>query len=261
MGRLQGKVIIVTGAAAGLGKAIAQRIHEEGAQVIITDLDVKNGVELAQQLNAHFIEQDVTNEERWAQIVDEIIAKYGRIDGLVNNAGLSSLKGAADPENALWEDWEKIFKVNMGGVFLGCKYVVKAMAKNNGTGAIINMSSIGSLVPTPFLTSYGASKAAVQHFSRSLALHCCEMGYAIRSNCIHPGQVYTPMYEDLIQRVAQEHNVSIEQATELFLAKIPMKKFQETIDIANAALFLLSDEARYITGSSLVVDGGMTLTN
>lgn len=261
MGRLQGKVIIVTGAAAGLGKAIAQRIHEEGAQLVITDLDVKNGTQFAQQINAQFIEQDVTNEVQWEKIIDQVSAQYGCLDGLVNNAGLSSLKGPADPENALWEDWEKIFKVNMGGVFLGCKYAVKAMAKHNGTGSIINMSSIGSLVPTPFLTSYGASKAAVQHFSRSLALHCCEMGYAIRSNCIHPGQVYTPMYEDLIKRVAEEHSVSIEQAEGLFLAKIPMKKFQEPIDIANAALFLLSDESRYITGSSLVVDGGMTLTN
>ncbi|OTG86117.1 hypothetical protein B9T31_08740 [Acinetobacter sp. ANC 4558] len=261
MGRLQGKVIIVTGGAAGLGKAMAERVHQEGAQVVITDLDIANGQKLADHLGAVFFAHDVTDETRWAQIVDAVVTQFGRIDGLINNAGLSALKGPADPENAIWDDWDKVYKVNMGGVFLGCKYVVKEMARTGGTGSIINMSSIGSLVPTPFLTAYGASKAAVAHFTRSLALHCCEMGYAIRSNSIHPGQVYTPMYDELINRVAREHSVSVEQATELFLAKIPMKKFQEPIDIANAALFLLSDESRYITGSSLVVDGGMTLTN
>lgn len=261
MSCLQGKVIIVTGAAVGLGKAIAERAHEEGAHLVITDLDVENGTQLAERLGALFLQQDVTQEERWSQIVDDVVARYGRIDGLVNNAGLSALKGPADPENALWADWEKVYNVNMGGVFLGCKYVVKEMARTGGTGSIINMSSIGSLVPTPFLTAYGASKAAVAHFTRSLALHCCEMGYAIRSNSIHPGQVYTPMYQELIERVANEHKVTIDQAKTLFLAKIPMSKFQEPIDIANAALFLLSDESRYITGSGLVVDGGMTLTN
>jgi len=261
MGRLQDKVVIVTGAAVGLGKVIAERIHEEGAHVVITDLDVQNGQQLADELGALFLQQDVADEARWSEVVALIVEKYGRIDGLVNNAGLSSLKGPADPENGLWEDWDKVLKVNMGGVFLGCKYVVREMARTGGTGSIINMSSIGALVPTPFLTAYGASKAAVAHFTRSLALHCCEQGYAVRSNSIHPGQVYTPMYQDLITRVAAEHKVTVDQAKELFLAKIPMKKFQEPIDIANAALFLLSDESRYITGSALVIDGGMTLTN
>lgn len=261
MGRLLGKIILVTGAADGLGKAIAERANQEGAEVVITDLNIEKGQQLADRLAIRFIRQDVTDEAGWKNVIDEVVAKYGRIDGLVNNAGLASLKGPADPENALWEDWEKILKVNMGGVFLGCKYVVQEMARTGGSGSIINMSSIGALVPTPFLTAYGASKMAVAHFTRSLALHCCEKGYAIRCNSIHPGQVYTPMYDELMNRVARENNIALEQAEELFLAKIPMKKFQEPTDIANAALFLLSDESRYITGTSLVVDGGMTLTN
>lgn len=261
MSRLEGKVVVVTGAAVGLGKAMAEKIREEGAKVVVTDLDAGNGQRLANSIGAMFIQQDIADEGGWSKLVNSVISEFGQVDGLVNNAGLSALKGPADPENALWEDWEKIYQVNMGGVFLGCKHIVREMARNGGSGSIVNLSSIGALVPTPFLTAYGASKAAVMHFSRSLALHCCEMGYAIRCNSLHPGQVYTPMYQNLIEQVARENNVSLDQAKELFLSKIPMGKFQEPIDIANAALFLLSDESRYITGSSLVVDGGMTLTN
>jgi 3(or 17)beta-hydroxysteroid dehydrogenase len=165
-----------------------------------------------------------------------------------------------DPEGAELEDWRRINTVNVESVFLGCKYAMPAIAKGGG-GAIVNMSSIGALVPTPFIAAYGASKAAVAQFTRSLALHCCEKNYAIRCNSVHPGQVRTPMHDVLIARTAAEHGISAEDAAQAFLTKVPMKTWQEAVDIANAVLFLVSDEARFITGTAVIVDGGMSLTN
>lgn len=249
MGRVDGKVIIVTGAAAGLGAAIAKRLGEEGATVIRTDIAAGDGI----------VRQDVADEAGWQTLIAETVAKHGRLDGLVNNAGIAGSKGPTDPEGAFLDDWRRINTVNVESVFLGCKYAMPAIAK--GGGAIVNMSSIGALVPTPFLSAYGASKAAVAQFTRSLALHCCEKDYAIRCNSVHPGQVRTPMHDALIAEVAAEHGISTDDAAQAFLSKVPMKKWQEAVDIANAVLFLVSDEARFITGTAVVVDGGMSLTN
>lgn len=250
MGRVSNKVIIVTGAAAGLGAAIAKRLGEEGAIVVRTDIAAGEGI----------VRQDVADEAGWQTLIAETVAKHGRLDGLVNNAGISSSKSPMDPEGAELEDWRRINTVNVESVFLGCKYAMPAIAKGGG-GAIVNMSSIAALVPTPFLSAYGASKAAVAQFTRSLALHCCEKDYAIRCNSVHPGQVRTPMHDALIAEVAAENGISTDDAAQAFLSKVPMKKWQEAVDIANAVLFLLSDEARFITGTAVVVDGGMSLTN
>lgn len=250
MGRVSNKVVIVTGAAAGLGAAIADRLTEEGATVIRTDIADGEGI----------IRQDVADEAGWKALIADTMAKHGRIDGLVNNAGISSSKSPMDPEGAALEDWRRINTVNVESVFLACKYAMPAIA-NGGGGAIVNMSSIGALVPTPFIAAYGASKAAVAQFTRSLALHCCEKNYAIRCNSVHPGQVRTPMHDVLIARTAAEHGISEEDAAQAFLTKVPMKTWQEAVDIANAVLFLVSDEARFITGTAVIVDGGMSLTN
>lgn len=249
-GRVSGKVIIVTGAAAGLGAAIAQRLTEEGATVIRTDIAGGSDV----------VRQDVTDEAQWQELVADVVKNHGRLDGLVNNAGIADGKGPPDPEHALTDDWRRIYTVNVEGVFLGCKYAIPAIAAAGG-GAIVNMSSIGALVPTPFLSAYGASKAAVMHYSRTVALHCCDQGYAIRCNSVHPGQVRTPMHVELMARTAAEHGLNDDQAAEAFLSKVPMKKWQEAVDIANGVLFLMSDESRFVTGTSLVIDGGMSLTN
>lgn len=249
-GRVSGKIIIVTGAAAGLGAAIAARLTEEGATVVRTDVAAKGDV----------VRQDVTDEEQWQALIADVVRRHGRLDGLVNNAGIADGKGPSDPEGALAEDWRRIYTVNVEGVFLGCKHAIPAIARGGG-GAIVNMSSIGALVPTPFLSAYGASKAAVAQFTRSVALHCCEQGHAIRCNSVHPGQVRTPMHVELIARTAAELGISEDQAAEAFLSKVPMRKWQEAADIANGVLYLMSDEARFVTGTSLVVDGGMSLTN
>lgn len=249
-GRVSGKVIIVTGAAAGLGAAIAERLTGEGAAVVRTDIAGGNGI----------VRQDVTDEAQWQDLVADVVKQHGRLDGLVNNAGIADGKGPPDPEAALAEDWRRIYTVNVEGVFLGCKYAIPAIAAAGG-GSIVNMSSIGALVPTPFLSAYGASKAAVMHYSRTVALHCCEQGHAIRCNSVHPGQVRTPMHVELMARTAAELGLNDDQAAEAFLSKVPMKKWQEAVDIANGVLFLMSDESRFVTGTSLVIDGGMSLTN
>ena len=250
-GRVSGKVYIVTGAAAGLGAAIARRLIEEGATVVATDIAGGEGL----------VRHDVTDEAQWQALVDDVVTRHGRLDGLVNNAGIAESKGPVDPEHALLEDWRRINPVNAEGVFLGCKHVMAAIARTAGGGSIVNMSSIGALVPTPFLSAYGASKAAVAQFTRSVALYCCEQGYAIRCNSVHPGQVRTPMHDELMARTASEMGIDEATAAEAFLSKVPMKRWQEAVDIANGVLFLLSDEARFITGTALVIDGGMSLAN
>lgn len=249
-GRVSGKIVIVTGAAAGLGAAIARRLEEEGATVARTDIAGGSGI----------VRQDVTDEGQWRDLIADVVRKHGRLDGLVNNAGIADGKGPPDPEGALADDWRRIYTVNVEGVFLGCKYAIPAIAEGGG-GSIVNMSSIGALVPTPFLSAYGASKAAVMQFTRTVALHCCEHDYAIRCNSVHPGQVRTPMHDELMARTAAELGLDEAQAAQAFLSKVPMKRWQEAVDIANGVLFLLSDEARFITGTSLVIDGGMNLTN
>lgn len=256
MDRVAGKVAIVTGGASGLGAAIAERLQREGALVVITDIATPaNPIK-----GVDYHRQDVSDEAGWIKLVATIEKNYRRLDILVNNAGTAGDLGDTNPEATPLDDWQKIFKVNAQGVFLGCKHVMGAMQRSGG-GSIINMSSIAALVPTPFITAYGASKAAVMHLTRSVALHCAEHGYHIRCNSVHPGQVHTPMLDRLFETTALGANTDKETIMAAFLQKIPMGVFQQALDIANAVLFLASDESRYITGTQIVVDGGMTLTN
>lgn len=260
MSRLSDKIALVTGGAVGLGAAIAKRFAEEGARVYLTDLNEDTGAAVAKEIGGVFLPQDVTDEARWQAIYATIADQAGGLDILVNNAGLAVTQSPPDPENGSLDDLHRIFKVNVDGVFLGCKYGIPQIAKRGG-GAIVNMSSIAALVPTPFITAYGASKGAVAQYTRSIALHCAQMKYNIRCNSVHPGQVRTPMHDKLIADTAAEHGLSEDQAAALFMEKIPMGCYQQAVDIANAVLFLASDEARYITGQKMVVDGGMSLVN
>jgi 3(or 17)beta-hydroxysteroid dehydrogenase len=260
MGRVSGKVAIVTGAAQGLGAEIAARLAGEGAQVVLTDLNEQAGQASAAAIGGLFLKQDVSSESGWQELVQRVEQQFGRLDVLVNNAGLAESAGTRDPETAELEDWRRIHRVNVEGVFLGCKHAIPAIARAGG-GSIINMSSIAALVPTPFIAAYGASKAAVAQFTRSVALHCAEKRYRIRCNSVHPGQIRTPMHDQLIAETARELGISTAEAEAGFVAKIPFGTFQEAIDIANAVLFLACDESRFITGTEMIVDGGMSLTN
>ncbi|MEM8685804.1 MAG: glucose 1-dehydrogenase [Pseudomonadota bacterium] len=255
------RAVLVTGAAQGLGAAIAGRFAEEGAHVFLADINAAQGEGIANKHRATFVHLDVADEANWQNVIETIESETGRLDILVNNAGTEGDPLAAkDPEGAPKADWDLIFKVNATGVFLGCKAAMDLITRTGG-GAIVNISSVASCVPTPFIAAYGASKAAVEHYSKSVALHAAEAGYQIRCNSVHPGQIRTPMLEGLFDRMAEAQGVGKEDFANAFLESIPLRAFQEPDDIANAVLFLASDEARYITGQSLVIDGGFTLKN
>lgn len=258
MSRLQDKIAVVTGAAQGLGAAIAARLIDEGACVIVTDMDRVQGEQTAEQIGAEFYYQDVTEEVGWTTLTQRIEGHYGTLDILVNNAGVADTPTQKNQADSALRNWRKVYAVNVEGVVLGCQFAIDIMSRTGG-GSIVNMSSIAALNPTPFLYAYGASKAAITQYTTSVALDCARSGHKIRCNSVHPGQIRTPMHDELIASVAAEAGVSVQEATADFLAKIPLGEFQEPVDIANAVLFLASDESRYITGTKIIVDGGNSL--
>jgi 3(or 17)beta-hydroxysteroid dehydrogenase len=261
MGRVQDRVALVTGAAQGIGFAIAKRLVEEGATVIISDVSEGALKEAARELGVQALVQDVASEEGWVKTIDTIRARHGALHILVNNAGIEGDQSAPkDPEHAPLTDWNRIFAVNSAGVFLACKHAIALMSASGG-GSIVNLSSVASLVPTPFLTAYGAAKASVEHLTRSVALHCATSGYRIRCNSVHPGQVRTPMLDALFSRMAAQAGVTVEQFTASFTAQIPMSTLQDVVDIANLVLFLASEESRFVTGQAIACDGGFTLAH
>jgi 3(or 17)beta-hydroxysteroid dehydrogenase len=258
-GRVSGKRILVTGGATGLGAAFVRRLAGEGAVLFIGDIDEAAGAALAAETGSSYIALDVASEDSWVLAIGKIAA-LGGLDGLVNNAGIATSKGPEDIEGIELDDLHRIFSVNVDGTILGCKHAIPLMAKS-GAGSIVNLSSIAALIPSSFVISYGASKATIAHTTRSVAMHCAERGYGIRCNSVHPGQIRTPMMNTIIERVGRDTNMGQAAAEDVFRGQIPLGAFQEPEDIAHAVLFLLSDEARFITGSQIVVDGGMTLSN
>jgi NAD(P)-dependent dehydrogenase (short-subunit alcohol dehydrogenase family) len=258
-GRVAGKRILVTGGATGLGAAFVRRLAAEGAVLFVGDIDESAGAALAKEMGSTYIPLDVASEDSWVLAIGRIAA-LGGLDGLVNNAGIAASKGAEDIEGIELADLHRIFAVNVDGTILGCKHAIPLMAKS-GAGSIVNLSSIAALIPSSFVISYGASKATIAHTTRSVAMHCAERGYGIRCNSVHPGQIRTPMMNTIIERVGRDTNMGQAAAEDVFRGQIPLGAFQEPEDIAHAVLFLLSNEARFITGSQIVVDGGMTLSN
>lgn len=252
------RIVLVTGAAQGIGLAITRRFVENGDRVIATDFNPA-GIGPVTEIGASFFQQDVSSEADWLTLLEHIEQEFGGLQVLINNAGTDGKPGLArDPVGTPLEDWEFVFATNCRGTFLGCKHTIPTIARAGG-GAIVNLSSVAAVIPTPFLTAYGASKAAVAHLTRTVALHCAETALKIRCNCIHPGQVRTPMLEELFERMAQETGTSQTDFEERFLAEVPLGEFQKPGDIADAALFLAGDGARMITGQALAVDGGFLL--
>ncbi|MBL4803119.1 MAG: SDR family oxidoreductase [Emcibacter sp.] len=258
----EGKVALVTGGAQGLGFAVAQKLSERGARVFISDINQEHGENAARKLKCEYLHHNISLDTDWVRIIDYIKDRAGGLNILINNAGIEGdTKLPKNPEQALTSDWEAIFDVNAKGTFIGCRTAIPVMAESGG-GAIINFSSVASLVPTPFITAYGASKAAVDHFSKSVAVHCGQAGYHIRCNSVHPGQVRTPMLTAGFQRLSEEAGIPLEEFEKVFISQsIPLGVFQEPEDIAYAVSFLVSDEARYITGQSIAIDGGFALVN
>lgn len=254
-GRVAGKKVFVTGAAQGLGAAIARRVAAEGAKVALADINFAGAEQLAAELNgahgpetAFAFELDVTDEGQWVQALDAANRAMGGISGLVNNAGIG---GGATLEEMELSQFRRVMSVNVDSVFLGAKHAIKYLAQNQ-PGAIVNISSIAGLIASWNNPAYNASKAAVWLLSKSIALHCAKKGLDVRSNSIHPTFIDTPILDPLRSRFGKE------EAEAKLARQIPVGHIGKPEDVANAALYLLSDESRFVTGSEIKVDGGIS---
>lgn len=256
MTRLVSHVAIVTGGATGLGKAICSRLIAEGASVLLTDIQASAGSEAAGEIGCAFQHQDVSDEASWIDVVKRAERDLGNVTILVNNAGILGPAEQADPENSDFGDWQRIFSINVGGVFLGCRAVIPAM-RRAGQGAIVNISSIAALQATPGVTAYGASKAAVRHLTKSVAQYCAQERLNIRCNSVHPGNVRTEMLDKFLMESATRRNVTLDRVVSEYSSRVPLGDFTRPDDIASAVAFLCSADARHITGEKLVVDGGI----
>jgi len=250
MGRVRDKVALITGGASGIGFATAALFIEEGSQVVITDIDKSAGEKAVEALgcNALFFRQDVSEEDDWTRIISRLLSERGRLDILINNAGISSAGASQDPETISLEEWRRVQSVNVEGVVLGCKQAIAVMRKGSG-GSIVNISSMAGLIGTPKLSAYGASKAAIYQFTKTVALYCARNKYNIRCNSVHPGIVSTKMFREAFSEEEQEE----------MRRTIPLGEFGMPKDVALAVLYLASDESKHVTGSKIVVDGGITM--
>ena len=247
MGRLDGKVAIISGGAKGQGAEEARLFAQEGAKVIIGDILDREGIQIESEIaeqggEAKFVHLDVSSEEDWSRTVDLSMSEYGRLDILVNNAGILLMKGL---EETSGQEWDNIQNINSKGVFLGSKTVIPAMRESGG-GSIVNISSIAGLIGSKF-TAYGASKGLVRTLTKSVAVNHGHEG--IRCNSVHPGIIETDMVSEMI---------GSQEGREYQLNRTPLKVIATSRDVALGVLYLASDESRYVTGSELVIDGGIT---
>ena len=245
--RLDGKVALITGGAAGFGKGTAETFAREGAKVYISDINVEGGNKVAKDLGVTFLEHDVTNPDRWQEVIAEIKSQENQLNILVNNAGIGYM---GDVEGTTNEAWEMVHKIDLDSVFYGCKYALPLM-RDSGNGSIINISSISGIIAGHNFTAYNSAKAAVRHLSKSVALHCARTTNLVRCNSVHPVFARTEILEALLSDTSNDMLSKLER-------QIPVRKLAEIEDIANALLFLASDESKMITGTELVIDGGIS---
>jgi len=253
--RLQNKVALVTGGAAGIGEATARRFAEEGAVVIITDINIQAAEAVAQQINAGGGKaqarlQDVTDEALWESVVQDIVSSHGSLDVLVNNAGIALIGSV---EDGTLDDWRTTQAVNGESVFMGTRAAIAVMKERGGS--IINISSIEGMVGEAGVAAYNYSKGGVRIFTKSAALHCAKEGYPIRINSVHPGFILTAMVKEGIGSMPEAVQLEMSERLE---REIPLRTMGEPLDIANGCLFLACEESKYMTGSELVIDGGYT---
>lgn len=253
-GRVQGKVALITGAASGIGKACALHLAREGATIVATDRDAAGGEALARTLGAphRFRLLDVTDEAGWSRVVDETVAELGRLDVLINSAGIGCW---GNVEEATVDDFRRQYAVNVEGTFLGCRAAVGAM-KLTGGGSIINLSSIAGLIGVPDLAGYCASKGAVRMLTKSVALHAARAGYNIRCNSLHPSFIDTPMVDALAETMAKK--IGADKARSALEHTSPLGRLGHVDDVTPFVLYLASDESRFITGAELPIDGGLS---
>ena len=252
MGRLADKAAIVTGGGSGIGKATAVKLTEEGASVVVTDVNANTGHAAVEEIGgrAVFINHDVTDEEAWQRVMDESIDRFGNVDILVNNAGILGASAPESPENLSLDELRAVRKVNVDGVLLGCKHAIKVMKEHGGS--IVNVSSLAGIWGTPSFLAYGASKGAVRQLTKSVAAYCGKQKYGIRCNSVHPSWIVTAMVDDLSNFFFDDP----EQGQEERRKVIPVGRLGQPEDVANAICYLASDEAEFVNGAELVIDGG-----
>jgi 3(or 17)beta-hydroxysteroid dehydrogenase len=238
MGRLRDKVILITGAAGAVGSAVADAVVEAGGLAVTSDLA---GCGMDHAL-------DVTSEEDWRRVIDDIDRAAGRLDGLVNAAGIATPGTVEDTDFATWR---RVMAVNLDGTFLGCKYALALLRR--GGGAIVNISSVSGLVGGHNLAAYNASKGGVRLLTKSAALHGARLKPQVRCNSVHPAFLEGPMADALI---AQTRNP--ERARERMTAEVPLGRFGRPAEVADMCVYLLSDESAFVTGAEFVIDGGLT---
>ncbi len=256
MGRLDGKVALITGGASGIGKRTAERMIGEGARVVITDIAAATGARAAAEIGGGvlFLEHDVTHEAGWQAVIEVALTRHGRLDVVVNSAGIGTM---GTIEETPFEDWKRVLAVNADGVFLGCKYGVAAIKQTSrqpdSGGSIVNISSVSGIIGGHNLAAYNASKGAVRLLTKSVALHCARKGYNIRCNSVHPTFIDTPMVRAMYERAPEPDAIKAKLERQ-----VPLGRLGEPDDIAWGIVYLASDESKYMTGAEFVVDGGIT---
>lgn len=254
MGRVAGKMAIVTGAAQGLGAATARLLASEGAKVTLTDINGDGAAAQADTINADFpgmataLQHDVTDETRWQNVVSEASAAMGGLNILVNNAGIGSLGSVEDEQ---YEVFKKVQAVDVDSIFLGCKYAIPVM-RDHAPGSIVNISSIAGLIASGNYVSYNTAKASVWMMSKSIALHCAKAGGNIRCNSVHPTFIDTPILDRTKEMFGEE------AALAKLARQVPLGRVGEPNDVAYAVLYLASNESKFVTGAELKVDGGIS---
>lgn len=254
-GRVKGKICLVTGAAQGLGLAMSRALAQEGATVVMTDIDATKGEASrtalqGEGLSVRFLRHDATTPEGWEAVMADVRTVHGRLDVLVNNAG-----GGLDTDIEAMDfaHYKKMTSLNLDTAFLGCKYGIELMKATGGS--IINISSVGGIVGTAALPAYSAAKGGVRLLSKCVAIHCGQRGYGIRVNSVHPGLIRTAAGVDVTKMAT---GLDEEHAIQAFASLHPIGRVGEPPEIAAGVVFLASDESSFMTGSELVIDGGYT---
>jgi 3(or 17)beta-hydroxysteroid dehydrogenase len=241
MRRLEGKVALISGGASGIGLATARRFAEEGATVVLADIDHAAGKRAAGEVErASFEPLDVTSDEDWRKTTDAVLARHGALDILVNSAGIVAFGSI---EDVSLEDWRRTMSINLDGTFLGCRHGVRAM----------KLSSVSGIIGGHNIAAYNAAKGAVRLLTKSVALHCARKGYGIRCNSVHPGFVETPMLDEVVR---QGRDPSDTRAK--LQASVPLGRNARAEEVAAMIAYLASDESAFVTGAEFVIDGGVT---